>query len=152
MPFFSMNSAQMLKSLGTFTKSIYRRLEWNEMESPKESKIRNKPSCWMLLKCSPRSQANTRCFKMPLDWSWLRAGRVLKKDMRRVISLPCFSRTTNKSTFSLCFRRFSIWTSVRSLTWRALIGFGRLCGSARVLALFDYLHALGGKEADLYEI
>jgi hypothetical protein len=50
----------------------------------------------VLLKCSPKSQANTRCFNMPLDCNWFLAGRVLKNDRSSVISLPCLRRTIIK--------------------------------------------------------
>ncbi len=63
------------------------------------------PSLPVLLKCSPRSQANTLCLIIPFNCKWFLAGRLLKNERSNVISLPCFKRTWNKIVRNIIFQK-----------------------------------------------
>lgn len=61
----------------------------------------NSPSCSELCRCSPRSQPNTRSFKMPRWRSFWGGGRDFMNVLRNVTSLPCFLHTDEDGTHSL---------------------------------------------------
>lgn len=58
----------------------------------------NLPSCSELCRCSPRSQPNTRSFKMPRWRSFWGGGRDFMNVLRNVTSFPCFLHTDEDGT------------------------------------------------------